>query len=290
MQEVPEYPKEHPPEHVITSCLASSAQLCGHVVPENPKENPPEHVITCCSAQPFARGGNKPFQAERFASHGKHPRTQVEALGGSTAEPASGEPGAGGQPDMQTPARVSGQWRKSIWLLAALSAMSDKDQLCAAPCQAPGQGWQEGGGVHESATGRGLGAPSGPSSKERGAEIVESLGKVMAESTHQLQVAMAQCNQQVLAGMAQGNQQVMNGMGTMIQTMQSMQATQQGMMQEVRGLAAMGIMGAARTELPGAAMQPPSVHGVAPAEAGGLSPQWVADQLAATAGWNQGSQ
>ena len=104
------------------------------------------------------------------------------------------------------------------------------------------------------------------SSKERGAEIVESLGKVMAESTHQLQVAMAQCNQQVLAGMAQSNQQVMNGMGTMIQTMQSMQATQQGMMQEVRGLAAMGIMGAGRTELPDAAMQPPSVHGVAPAQ------------------------
>ena len=105
---------------------------------------------------------------------------------------------------------------------------------------------------------------AGSSSKERGAEIVESLGKVMAESTHQLQVAMAQCNQQVLAGMAQSNQHVMNGMGTMIQTMQSMQATQQGMMQEVRGLAAMGIMSAGSTELPDAAMQPPSVHGVAP--------------------------
>ena len=97
----------HLAEHVITSCLASSAQLCGHVVPENPKENLPEHVIPCCLAQPFARGGNKPFQAERFASHGKHPRTQVEALGGSTAEPASGEPGAGGQPDMQPSARKS---------------------------------------------------------------------------------------------------------------------------------------------------------------------------------------
>eukprot|EP00439_Symbiodinium_sp_Y106_P068096 s466_g11.t1 len=88
-------------------------------------------------------------------------------------------------------------------------------------------------------------------SKERNTEIVETLGKVMAESTHQLQVAMAQCNQQVLTGMAQSNQQVMTGMGTMIQTMQAMQATQQGMMQEVRGLTAEG-----------------------------LSPQWVADQLA----------
>ena len=80
-------------------------------------------------------------------------------------------------------------------------------------------------------------------SKERNTEIVETLGKVMAESTHQLQVAMAQCNQQVLTGMAQSNQQVMTGMGTMIQTMQAMQATQQGMMQEVRGLTAVAMGG-----------------------------------------------
>ena len=92
-------------------------------------------------------------------------------------------------------------------------------------------------------------------SKERNTEIVETLGKVMAESTHQLQVAMAQCNQQVLThGMAQSNQQVMTGMGTMIQTMQAMQATQQGMMQEVRGLTAVAMGGAAgSTQLPDAA-------------------------------------
>eukprot|EP00439_Symbiodinium_sp_Y106_P022367 s729_g2.t1 len=122
-------------------------------------------------------------------------------------------------------------------------------------------------------------------SKERNTEIVETLGKVMAESTHQLQVAMAQCNQQVLTGMAQSNQQVMTGMGTMIQTMQAMQATQQGMMQEVRGLTAVAMGGAAGSaQLPDAAMRPSSLEGVAPPEEG-LSPQWVADQLAATAGW-----
>ena len=129
---------------------------------------------------------------------------------------------------------------------------------------------------------------------DRTADVVEAIGKVMAENNHQLQVAMAQCNQQVLHGMAQSNQQVMTSMGTMVQALQAMQAAQHTMVQEVRQVAGVtAAMTGALTTLPDASMaQATSVDGVAPDETGGLSPQWTAEQrMAMVAAWrtNQGA-
>ncbi|CAE7436187.1 RE1 [Symbiodinium necroappetens] len=97
---------------------------------------------------------------------------------------------------------------------------------------------------------------SSSGSGERATEVIAALGKVMAENTHQLQVAMAQCNQQVLHGMAQTNQEVMSSMGTMVQTMQAMQVTQQSVVQEVRQVAGgtAAIAQAAGLMMPAAAM------------------------------------
>ncbi|CAE7224945.1 RE2 [Symbiodinium sp. CCMP2592] len=118
-------------------------------------------------------------------------------------------------------------------------------------------------------------------------EVIEAIGKVMAENTHQLQVAMAQCNQQVLQGMAQTNQQMMASMGTVVQTMQAMQVTQQSMVQEVRQVAggAAAAVAQAGLMIPEAAMhQVTSMEGVAPETAADLSPQWTPEQVARPGG------
>ena len=126
---------------------------------------------------------------------------------------------------------------------------------------------------------------SSSGSGERATEVIAALGKVMAENTHQLQVAMAECNQQVLHGMAQSNQEVMSSTGTMVQTMQAMQVTQQSMVQEVRQVAGgtAALAQAAGLMMPAAAMasSPGSMEGVAPTNPEALSPQWSSEQTAA---------
>ena len=151
------------PGGAILGSGSAAVKSCLHVVPKMPEtpEHPPEHVIDPCVLKPFSRGGCEPLHAERLASHGEQPRAQLEAPRDSPAEPTGGDAGAGREPDMPAPSRVRSQWCKSIWLLAALSALPDQDQLCAAPCQAPRQGWQEGGGLHEPAAGSDLGTARG---------------------------------------------------------------------------------------------------------------------------------
>ena len=91
---------------------------------------------------------------------------------------------------MQPPGRVRGQWGKSIWLLAAMSALSNQNQ--PHPAKPP--------------TKAGKKAPGGdPGAPHPDCGVgASSSGDGPVQPT-------------VLTGMAQSNQQVTNGMGTMIQ-------------------------------------------------------------------------
>ena len=120
-----------PRERAVRSCDAAGHEVHAlSVVPKKCASEPlPERGNHEHSMQPFARGVCEPLHAERLASHGERRRAQVEAIGGTPAEQASREQGAGGEPSMPSPGRVGGQWSKSIWVMAALSALPNKDQL-----------------------------------------------------------------------------------------------------------------------------------------------------------------
>ena len=120
--------------------------------------------------KPLARSSCEPPRAERFASHGEQCRAQVEGnCDTSVASPGSPRE-AGGEPTMPTPRRFRCQWGKSIWLLAAMSALSNKDQLCAPPQPAKDQSWESGRVCQR--------APAGP------AEAGESLWKPSPGGPH----------------------------------------------------------------------------------------------------------
>jgi len=94
---------------------------------------PPKH---------FARGRCKPSRAERHDSHGKRPRAQVEVACDKPSLSPSSSREAGGGPAMPSSRRFGGQRGKSKRVMAAVSALSNQNQLWPPPSQAEAKGWE----------------------------------------------------------------------------------------------------------------------------------------------------
>ena len=70
--------------------------------------------------KPLAQSGSKTSRAERYASHGKRPRAQVEETCDESSLPPGAPREAGGGPAMPSSGRLRGQWGKSVWVGGAV--------------------------------------------------------------------------------------------------------------------------------------------------------------------------
>ena len=119
---------------------AAAAEALGDRSSRAERVNENMAVVT----QRLARSGSEPPRADRFVSHGEQRRAQVERTCDTSAASPGASREAGGESAMHSPRRLRGQWGKSIWLLAAMSALSNQDQLRAPPQPPEGEGWEIG--------------------------------------------------------------------------------------------------------------------------------------------------